>query len=223
MPTFDEWSNQWEDGRNDPNPDAVLKLWKGQMPSGWQQIKRSSWPGKLGYRHNHKDGGGPRGEQKIEKLLLDGFLHEVVNGTEHLPFLAVYQKMALANQRRNQRIADALGLLLHRGVVHPVMVEVKENANNCWYALVECLQQVKMGNANAANIVAFLDKWKLPYSNGVWGLVLAPSRYLERDDTMECCKALLALLGKRTNARVALASTDNLRNHSISVKVSNWS
>ena len=109
---FNEWSLKWEDARSNPDVDAVLRLWESRVPTNWQ---RSSWTGKLGYRHNHKEGGGSRGEQQDEKKFLERFLHRVVVGSEHHPLLAVYQKFPLANQRQYQRIADVLGLLLAWG------------------------------------------------------------------------------------------------------------
>lgn len=220
---FNEWSQKWETARGILDAEAVLRLWKSPVPANWQRDS-NSWTGKLGYRHNHKE--GPRGEQIIEKKLLEGFLHKIVDGDQHHPFLAVYQKMPLANQKQNQRIADVLGLVLHQETIHPVMVEVKVGANNCWFALVECLLQVRMGRANGVNIEAFLKKWNLPHSRAIWGMVLAPSDYFEKgeaDGTMQHCRQLLSLLQEQTEARVAFASFDRLDKHSIRVKESNWS
>ena len=106
------------------------------------------------------------------------------------------------------------------------MVEVKIGANNCWFALVECLMQVRMGRANGANIEAFLKKRNLPHSRAIWGMVLASSSYFDEgvvDGTMEHCRVLLKLLKNSTEARVALTSFDRVEKHSICVRESNWS
>lgn len=220
---FNEWSQKWEAARSIRDAEAVVRLWRSPVPPNWQRAS-NSWTGKLGYRNKNKV--GPKGEQIVEKQLLDGYLHRVVNGDEHYPFLAVYQKMYLANQQKNQRIADALGLLLHQETVHPVMIEVKVGANDCWFALVECLLQVRMGRANGANIEAFLKNRNFPHSKAIWGMVLAPSTYFkkgEADGTMEHCRRLLSLLKKKTEARIAFASFDSLDKHFIRVRESNWS
>ena len=220
--TFAEWSKLWEEARcHIGSFDKVIALCK-TTPRDWQ---RADWTGDVGYRHNHKEGSGPRGEQHIEKQILQGGVHEVIHDDQRYPFRAIYQKMPLANQATGQRVADVFGLLTHRRVVHPVMIEVKTTNRNCWYALVECLQQVRMGRANQPNIQNFAKQLGLPKPSGIWGMVLAPTAYIKKSEDsgiMQHCLVLLAKL-KPSNNRIAICKSDELSNHLIRVVESNWS
>lgn len=230
---FEEWSERWNEARKccvaskdaiDEAIERVVGLCR-DTPSNW---KRQRWEGPLGPRHNHKPGGKPRGEVKIENALLSAYACTLVARGNCLPFLAVFQKMYLANQTKGQRIADVFGLLSHGGSLHPLMIEVKEKANDCWYALVECVQQVDMGRANERNIASFLREKALPAAKGVWGMVLAPCAYYERKtskdrETWKACCALLDELKLKTQIRIAFCETDDLNLRSIRLRHSNWS
>ena len=227
---YSEWSKRWSDVRSnvvniDDNIDEVIKLWKTTPRGGW---KRKTVVGGLGYRHHHKEGGGPRGEQRIEEQLFKKYLFTVEHNNSKCAFVPLYHKIPLANQKPEQRIADVFGLLLYNGAIHPLMVEVKEKADNCWYALVENLQQVKMARANPDFINSLLAKHKMPVTPAVWGMVLAPKDYFAENNKLTEAKKLLDALDKGTekhcpiDARIAFAAYDKLRIHKINVIHSNW-
>jgi hypothetical protein len=221
---YQQWSARWEKARSTIGAiDEVICLLQN-MPQGWQ---RQVWAEGFGYRHKHKEGSGPRGEQKVEHQLFNKYLFGLEHAKKVYPFVALYHKIPLANQSKEQRIADALGLLVHQRKTHPVLVEVKTDANNCWYALVENLQQVIMARANPRYFGQFLSFHKLPDKPAFWGMVLAPRQYYSKDsnsgENWKQCLRLLDRLKKDTEARIAFAYSDYLNSHKIKIHHSNWS
>jgi len=114
-------------------------------------------------------------------------------------------------------LCDALGFISHGGICHPVAIEVKTTDADPWFAVVENLIQLRLARFNLNNIEQHAIKRSLATKNvqkarGAWGLVLAPSKYFDRDSTL--LKAALLLiheLKKRTRARIILATTDDLK------------
>lgn len=210
---FESWSKGWKDLRKSRDPGAVLGYWQDWKPKEWQ---RTDWSGKIGeYRHDEES---DIGEKEIESLLFKrkDIAISTADGISRSTVTPVYHQLPLANQRMGQVISDALGILEYpKGKKRPVMVEVKVDANNCWFALIECLQQVQMGRAYPP-LRKFVEGGAI--EKGVWGMVLAPSSYFaasRKKGIMEPCAELLSLLKTQTQARIAFACSDRLKDDGV--------
>lgn len=205
---FATWSAEWKKLRETQDVEKAIEMWRAKKASDWE---RTDWTGEIeSYRHKIKS---DRGEKKIERLLFERKEGFEIRVGEHVigAFKATYHQKPLANQKSGQVIADASGVLkLRKGKkVHPLMVEVKDTANDCWYALIECLQQVQMARAYPD----FKKTCPGTDGEGVWGMVLAPEDYFttkRSDSLMSLCNALLKRL-KQSHARIAFASSDKLK------------
>lgn len=152
---FNDWSAEWKAARKTIDAGKILNLWQRPTPLHWE---REIWEGKLGYRKRSDY----RGEQCTEKKLFDGELRglELIFPDEETDAKyqveGIYHNMPLANQREGQVIADAFGVLQTGKCARPLFIEVKVTANNPWFALVENLQQIRLGRACARRIQAFV-------------------------------------------------------------------
>ncbi len=193
------------------------------MPSGWE---REVWKGKLGYRKLSDS----RGEQLIESQLLADKSEpfKLVCSDRELNaeyrVRAIYHNMPLANQRSGQVIADAFGILETDTTARPLFIEVKTTANDPWFALVENLQQIRLGRACAHKIQSFAElSSKLRVERGVWGLILAPTNYYEKHSgSLAKCASLLAILKQNTRARVAFGISESLVDRQVRLIAHNW-
>lgn len=150
---FEEWSTAFKKAR-DANGDVkkVINAFGKRIPGNWKYRK---WKGEVGYRKS----GRVVSEKQIEHDLLGAagtsrMLRLVERGRNHreYPIIAIYHALPLANPGPGQVIADALGVVMDsNGHLHPLLIEVKVTDSNPWFALVECLQQVKMARANENN------------------------------------------------------------------------
>jgi hypothetical protein len=193
------------------------------------QARREGWSHVLGYRKNPKDG-LDRGEQRIERLLFERSPIEIVGEKcKSLSLFVTDQNFPLTRQSRGQVLCDALGFINHRGICHPIAIEIKITDADPWFAVVENLIQIRLARFNLNNIEQHAIKRSLATKNlqkarGAWGLVLAASKYFNRDSTL--LKATLKLiqeLKKRTRARIILATTDDLKEGRIKwIKGSYW-
>ncbi len=213
--TFDDWCNAWKAAKHNVGDiGAVINL--RRVPRGQEKM---SWEKVLGYRKSNTT---DRGEQKIERQLLGarGFIevHELYANHRYYPLVSLYQNMSLTKKHRV--IADAFGVVLVHGTSHPLVIEVKVSAQNCWSALVQNIQQVLLLRANPKPAQQFMPGM----SRGAWGMVLARKDYYDRDPAhLAACTALLKELKKaKTEIRVVLAVADKLKHHKIWVMAGNW-
>lgn len=178
----------------------------------------------LGFRKNTNE---DKGEQKIERQLLGPRdterEHQLVIQGKCYRLQALRHNIALSKYRSHQVIADALGTVLVSGKLHPLAIEIKETQGNCWSAVVQNIQQVRMLRNNHNSI-----KRQFKTYGGAWGMVLAPRRYYNKD-LKSVAKAieLLKRLKKDTELRVALCYSDALDSDVVGVKTiesfySNW-
>jgi hypothetical protein len=220
---FDTWSRRWKDERKHNNPAEIIKLWRDPLPRGWA---RENWRGKVGYRKQSDH----RGEQVTENKLFASHHKQFQllwsdSQREHdVSVQAIYHNMPLANQRSGQVIADAFGILRVGEKARPLFIEVKQTADNPWFALVENLQQIRLARACADQIRTFtVSRSKLSVEPGVWGLILAPNSFYKKHSiSLERCRSLLGELKRRTTARVAFGSSDSLVGGKISIVADNW-
>lgn len=214
---FENWRSDWETAKKAVGEIGTLRgMWKRPVPAGW---KREGWNLPQGFRSSSAE---RRGEQAIESRLLgsqNGInIHWMKRGNERWPFVAMHHRLPIANQRKSQVIADAFGLILLGSEVHPVVVEVKVRANDCWSAMVQNLLQIRM----LRSCHQMLKREFAVDFRGVWGVVLAPKDYFEHDPIkFEACQQAMKAL-KSTKARVAFCSTDDLDKRKIVYLAGNW-
>lgn len=127
--------------------------------------------------------------QPKAKYLLLGLLHNV----------------GLATKKSGNWITDCLALFRVGKCNHPLAIEVKINANNPWYAVVENLQQVRMLRGNVKNIQAdFASVRDILDFKGAWGMVLTDDpRYFEKNETAAALP-LIQRMVETSEARVML-------------------
>jgi hypothetical protein len=181
------------------------------------QAQREGWSHALGYRKKSKDG-LDRGEQEIERLLFERSPIEIVREKGRTLSLEVTdQNFPLARRSKGQVLCDALGFIEHGGIYHPVAIEVKTTNANPWFAVVENVIQIRLTRFNLNNIEQHAIKHSLANKNlqkarGAWGLVLAPSKYFDQNRPhLEAALKLIQELKSKTEARIILASTDDLK------------
>jgi hypothetical protein len=220
---FTAWSGDWNNlksrkgSRNDI--DDVLQQWKKGPPV---QVLGRVFPNTIGYRKNSK--GEPKGEQKIEQQLLgrkgDPLRVHAISGStvENLAIYPIFNNFAAAKitaEIKGQIIADAFGILRVGSSFHPVSIEVKVDANHCWGAVVQNLQQVRFfrhaGSTFRAKMLNhagdFVPKGKT--LAGAWGIVIAPLGYWRAENRLKEAQTLLRTLTNTTKARILLAAIND--------------
>jgi hypothetical protein len=193
----------------------VVDYYKRGMAKG-DKVRRDDWTHALGFRKHSKDG-HDRGEQAIERLLFKHNKIELVpEGGRALPIMVRDHNFPMTMSQNGQVICDAFGVLEHRHKFHPLTIEVKEAADNVWFAVVESLIQVRLARYNLQGIEKWALKERLVDQNstmvrGAWGLVIAPQKYFDRKkEILTAALQLIQRLKKETKARIILASSDNL-------------
>ena len=220
---YQTWSKEWKDARHVIGDiDRIVRL-LNQMPT--HQWTREQLVEVLGFRKNTDE---DKGEQTIERQLLG------VRGTERGHNLLIHGKryhlkatshnVALSRHKSGQVIADALGIVDVSSKCHPLAIEIKVTQGNCWSAVVQNIQQVKMLRNNHRN-----TKRQLKTSGGAWGIVLAPRCYYDKNpDAVAKSINLLKWLKDTTKLRVALCYSDGLMDKNVIGKktiecfYSNW-
>lgn len=157
----------------------VLDLWAEPVPGSWErgmdsQLLRTS------YRRG--DFGNPHsGEHAIEHEILSQLgdirclERVVVDGINAMPLTR-----DRSGGRRGNVEADLLLLVQREGIYHLVNCEVKHSANNCWYAAIETLRQLKLLHLVTAARQLFHNRnphLTLPAEIPIMGLVVAPACY----------------------------------------------
>lgn len=223
--SFAQWSQNFKKARTQVGDNKlVIKLWQEQMQK-LGEWRRTNWGREAGFTRNPK-GGVTRGEMKTEQLMLGelGKLKrlQLCRNDQNYQLISVYHAAPSANPRSGQVIADVLGVVQVKKELHPLLVEIKTTDRDPWYALVECLQQVKLARANEKNLVQMLSRWVSPKPKGAWGLVVAPAGYYNKHKgILTKCEKLLEEL-KKTKARVAFAAGDQLENLRLDWVCGNW-
>ena len=185
---FELWARQWMDQADYEGPhltapsrriNQVLELYDSPVPGRW---KRSVDVQLLKGRYRRGDAASPHsGEHLIE--------HEILNNLEAVRCLEGriidgINAMPLSRDetggRRSNVEADLLLLVERAGNYSLVVCEVKDAANNCWYAAIENLRQLKLIHLSAYARRLFhlrAPQLSLPDNIPIIGLVVAPEQY----------------------------------------------
>jgi hypothetical protein len=218
--SFQDWSSEWKEARNKVGEiELISNLWN-KMPT--HQWARKKLLATLGFRKNNDN--NDKGEQAIERLLLGerGEIRELslLLGGVSLRFEALRHNVALSNYQTGQVIVDAVGKVLVSRKWHPLAIEIKNTQGNCWSAVVQNIQQIRMLRADEKN-----NKDLFNAAGGAWGVVLAPKTYFTNSkhaNALEKSKKLLEMMKERHHLRVALCNSDCLKEGKIECFWSNW-
>ena len=185
---FGRWGRRWLDlarftGGHLAEPDRrineILEHWDAPIPGAWERPIDDQL---LEARYRRGDIDSPRaGEHSIEHEILskietirclDGTLVDGIN--------AIPLTRDETGGRRGNVEGDLFLLMAKDGDYRLVMCEVKHSANNCWYAAVESLRQLRLLHWSVAARRLFHSRnprLSLPTEIPIIGLVVAPEEY----------------------------------------------
>jgi hypothetical protein len=218
---YHQWADEFKSLRNFTPPagaaiEQVLAYYSRAIAKR-DQAQRVGWSHALGYRKKSKNG-SDRGEQKIERLLFTRSPIAIVREkATSLSLKVTDHNFPLAKQSKGQVLCDAFGFIENGRRYHPVAIEVKTTNANPWFAVVENLIQIRLARFNLNNIEQHaiqhsLANEKFTNVRGAWGLVLAPSKYFNlNQQNLGATLNLIQELIRRTQARIILAETDDLK------------
>ncbi len=184
--------------------DQLVSLWKEPIPGAWQ---RGIDPQLLYGRYRRGDLHKPHpGEHTIEHEILGGnfervscFGYTLVDGVNAFPLSRDTRGVG----RRGNVEADMLLLGELDGAYRLFLCEVKDQANDPWYAAVESLRQLRLFIENAKSRDVFAHRGSvtgLPAEIPVTGLVLAPvNYYLSRGKRLNAVKPVLQVIQRFTS------------------------
>lgn len=188
--TFSEWRDRWtalacfEGGvlaDSDSRIEKLLALWNLPIPGRWQRERDSQL---LADRYRRGDRHAPHaGEHTIEHQILETHFDEVrcfqtqlIDGVNAFPLSCDFA----GGGRRANVEADMLLLGRSENQFRFFLCEVKDGANDPWYASVELLRQMKLFLDNPLARKTMIHRGSLPVQAAeatVTGLVLAPRAY----------------------------------------------
>jgi hypothetical protein len=203
--TYQEWSEAFTAAcKAVGEVEQVCDLWHANVPGDW---KERSWKRPFGYGKHSKPGAENSGEKAVERKLLgdSGKLKDVKlhrDGGEYQLTMA-YHNFPLTSQRKGQVVADILAVASASRRQRPLLVEVKTTDHYPWYALVECLKQVRLARLSKDRICKMLNRHIDPVDLGAWGLIVAPPPYFRKE--MAACDKLFDELKRSTYARIAFS------------------
>jgi hypothetical protein len=187
--SYHEWSAQWAKERqyrgariSEEGPSSriqrVINLWNGEMPSDWER-RDWSFLKKRGFRRG--DENDPQPEHRLEKTLFDHPKWDVKGEKVSMRLYAELNEISFGNLGNGQRKIDVLALLEIEGRSIPLAIEMKgRSTNNCWFAVVQNLQQLGLLRSYPQALLATNALLKpfelLPLSNS-WGMVLGPQEF----------------------------------------------
>jgi hypothetical protein len=213
LETFARWRDRWTvlaEYQSNSIPgiqhriDQLVSLWKEPIPGAWQ---RGIDPQLLFVRYRRGDLHNPHpGEHSIEHEILCGnfervscFGYKLVDGVNAFPLSRDTRGIG----RRGNVEADMLLLGELDGAYRLFLCEVKDRANDPWYAVVESLRQLRLFIENEKSRNVFADRGsvsKLPAVIPVTGLVVAPVHYyLSRGKRLNAVKPVLQVIQRFTS------------------------
>jgi len=220
--SYRDWSAQWARGRQYTGAqiskqalpsriESVTSLWNMEMPLGWE---RENWAflKQRGFRRG--DEHSPQPEHKLEKDLFDLPTWQVKGGTISMKLYPELNEISFGNQGDGQRKIDVLALLEIEDRTTPLAIEMKgKSTNNCWFAVVENLQQLRLLHSYPQSRLA-LNRWLKPFEHlplsQSWGMVLAPPPFFDakgqKQNSFRQAKELILALRNELGIIVLLAA-----------------
>lgn len=181
------------------------------MPLAWE---RENWTflRQRGFRRGDKH--RPQPEHKLEKKLFDLSVWEVKGGTLPMHLYPELNEISFGNQGDGQRKIDVLALLKVGDKITPLAIEMKgKSTNNCWFAVVENLQQLRLLRNYPLSRLA-LSPWLKPFQQPLLtqsgGMVLAPPLFFDakgqKNNSFRQAKELIRAIRKELGIIIFLAT-----------------
>jgi hypothetical protein len=219
---YREWSARWAKERryrgarisDEDLPlriKSIISLWSGDMPSHWE---REDWTFLQKEKFRRGDEESPQLEHKLEKELFILAKWKVRGGTPPMYLYPKLNELSFGSLRLGQRKIDVLAILDIGGRSTPLAIEVKsESTNNCWFAVVENLQQLRLLHSYPQSRLA-LSPWLKPFEplplSQSWGMVLAPPTFFDakgqKQNSFRQAKELIRTLRKELGIIILLAA-----------------
>jgi hypothetical protein len=225
--SYHDWSAEWARGRRYTGTQisdkalpshitSVINLWNMEMPVAWER-KNWTFLRQRGFRRG--DHQNPQPEHKLEKKLFDLSVWEVKGGTLPMHLYPELNEISFGNRGDGQRKIDVLALLRVGDKTIPLAIEMKgKSTNNCWFAVVENLQQLRLLRSYPLSHLA-LNPWLKPFQQPPlghsWGMVLAPSPFFaakgQKTNSFRQSKELIRRIRKGLGINILLATfNDNV-------------
>jgi hypothetical protein len=220
--SYREWSAQWALGRQytgvrisektlPARIASVINLWNMGMPLAWE---RGNWTflRQRGFRRG--DERHPQPEHGLEKKLFGLSVWEVRGGALPMHLRPELNEISFGNQGAGQRKIDVLALLEVGDKTTPLAIEMKgKSTNNCWFAVVENLQQLRLLRSYPPSLLA-LNPWLKPFEqlplSQSRGMVLAPPAFFDtkgqKQNSFRQAKELVSALRKELGIIILLAA-----------------
>lgn len=223
--SFAAWCSHWNmlgmfQGPTVPDSEARIRrlseLWEQEIPGRWQ---RGLDPQLLGSRYRRGDLHTPHpGEHAIEhRILVERFGEVTVLGGKLIDGVNAFPLACdFAGGRRCGNVEADMLLAVRSGeTLRLLLCEVKAGANDCWYAAIESLRQMRLFLTNPVGRAVMQQRGAMPETPKevpVTGLVLAPVGYYrapgKKANAVEPAKRLFALMRERFGVDMRLAVWD---------------
>lgn len=227
--SFAAWCSQWNilgcfQGSTLQDSEArirrVEELWEHEIPGRWQ---RGIDPQLFGGRYRRGDLHAPHpGEHTIEhQVLVERFGEVTVFGEKLIDGINAFPLACdfAGGGRLGNVEADMLLATQSGDDFRLLLCEVKADANDCWYATVQGLLQMRLYLANPVGRAVMQQRGALPYTPKaipVTGLVVAPGGYYsgrgKKANAFEPANRLLAQMHERFGVDMRLAVWDKSLN-----------
>jgi hypothetical protein len=183
--TYRQWSHRWAKEREysgrllsakevSAKIERVKTLWDVSIPCEWE---RENWTFLTTEGFRRKPGLIPQPEHELEKAI---FARDkwTIKSEQGMSFVSPrLNEISFAKHKQGQRKIDVLAVLKTGDCQIPLAIEVKKTTNNCWFAVVENLQQLKLLRAYPQKRLQnhpFLAAFKNLHLPASTGMVLAP-------------------------------------------------
>ncbi len=205
IPSNADWQKARESGGN---VDMVLRLAKSRRPPS-RTARGMDYKFHVGDRRSRAEGSKNKiaGERKTERELLGlGWITLLDKEARIISMVKVIgNALPLGAQQSSKREVDLIGVD-HDG--SPVAIEVKETADDAWYAMVELCEYVWRMRHDPdgleKNIQKHLGDQK--QHRGSWGMLLAPEKWwAKHKNAVEFHRKLIVALAEKTKIRLCSA------------------
>jgi hypothetical protein len=230
---FSDWAERWMELANyrgieirdvDDRIEGVVALWHEPIPGDWKRVEdeRLIDPTSRYCRGNADPRRKRRGEHAIEYDILEPSPAEwaticlggrLVDGVNAIPLAR-----DAGGGRAGNVEADMLLLVHERSEWRLLLVEVKAESNNAWYAVVENLRQMALLLRSDASRSLFHHRQPdlgLPASVPATAIVLAPREFYTSDGAKKVAvgpaRRLIGRMREEAQVSVELATWDSAR------------
>lgn len=202
-------NDDWQEARENPGDVAtVLRLVQGRRPPS-RTARGKDYRFQVGDRRGRAPESKNKiaGERKIEQELLSlGWTTLLDKEARIISMVKVIgNALPLGSQRSSKREVDLIGVDHHGS---PVAIEVKETANDAWYATVELCEYVWRMRHDRDGLEKDIQKrlGDRKRHRGSWGMLLAPEKWwAKHKNAVDLHRKLIVALAEKTQIRLCSA------------------